>query len=398
MEILILCDYYLPGYKGGGPINTISNLVECLGDEFHFRIVTRDRDYGDHCAYPDVEVNCWQHVGKAEVLYLTPDRIRLGSLCRVLRSIQFDVLYLNSVFSPAFTIRTLVLRRLWLISDVPVVLAVHGTFSPVALQIKAAKKRLYLGLARGLGLYRNLIWHFASEHEREGALPCIVKRLGIAERQSLAVVARPCLAHAARPTTGRRPHAKQAGTLKVVFLSRISRMKNLNGALQMLQRVQGEVQFDIYGPHAEKEDDKFWSECQKYIRLLPSNIKVEYRGVIKSSEVVDILADYDLFLLPTVGENFGHVVLEALLAGCPALISDRTPWRGLATKGVGWDLPLEQPEKFTAVLQECVDMDEQELAKWSRRARAFAQQYFHDKTVLEQTRALFREAVRDYSQ
>ena len=35
-QVLILAGCYLPGIKGGGPIRTIANLVEVLGDEFEF--------------------------------------------------------------------------------------------------------------------------------------------------------------------------------------------------------------------------------------------------------------------------------------------------------------------------------------------------------------------------
>jgi len=46
-RILILTDYYLPGYKGGGPMRTLSTMVDRLGDEYRFRVLTRDRDLGD---------------------------------------------------------------------------------------------------------------------------------------------------------------------------------------------------------------------------------------------------------------------------------------------------------------------------------------------------------------
>jgi glycosyltransferase involved in cell wall biosynthesis len=39
--------------------------------------------------------------------------------------------------------------------------------------------------------------------------------------------------------------------------------------------------------------------------------------------------EYDFFVLPTIGENFGYVFLEALAAGCPLITSDRTPWTTL---------------------------------------------------------------------
>ena len=55
------------------------------------------------------------------------------------------------------------------------------------------------------------------------------------------------------------------------------------------------------------------------------------------------MAANDLFFLPTRGENFGHVIAEALSVGTPVLISDQTPWRKLAAVGLGHDLPLAVP-------------------------------------------------------
>ena len=69
--ILIFTAFYLPGYRGGGPIQTIANMVDCLSDDFDFRIVTSDRDLGDSNSYPNVVVDDWNSVGKAMVFYIS---------------------------------------------------------------------------------------------------------------------------------------------------------------------------------------------------------------------------------------------------------------------------------------------------------------------------------------
>ncbi|RMG75161.1 MAG: glycosyl transferase family 1, partial [Bacteroidetes bacterium] len=93
--------------------------------------------------------------------------------------------------------------------------------------------------------------------------------------------------------------------------------------------------------------------------------------------------------LPTLGENFGHAIFEGLLAGLPVLISDRTPWRGLEAREIGWDLPLEQPEAFVRAIQQAVDMDQETYDRWSRKAWEYARDFKNDPALLEQTRALF---------
>lgn len=393
MEILIFCDFYLPGYKSGGPIKSISNLVHRLGKEFTFRIVTRDRDRGDSCSYPQIDVNRWQQVGQAEVIYLTPDRLSLMALRKIIASTPHDILYLNSFFSPVFAARTLLLRRFGLIRRKPLILAPRGEFARGALDIKAYKKRPYLVMARLMRLYCDVIWHVSSEREQAD----ILRRLALTQRnervQFKMVIAQP-LSSCDTGLAEKRcyPH-KQAGTLRIIFLSRISRMKNLDFALSVLRDVKGSVTLHIYGPFPREDDKNFWSECQQLIHLLPDNIQVKYCGATEANQVVTTLARYDLFFLPTLGENFGHVILEALVAGCPVLISDRTPWRDLEAHGAGWSLPLEQPERFTTVLQSCVDMGAENFA-WARDAAfEYGRQHLENETAVEQNRALFHQAA-----
>jgi glycosyltransferase involved in cell wall biosynthesis len=158
----------------------------------------------------------------------------------------------------------------------------------------------------------------------------------------------------------------------------------------MLRGLKGDVVFDIYGP---LEDGDYWKKCQAIAGSLPRSVQVNYRGTIGHDEVAGVYSRYDLFLFPTHGENFGHVIIEALVAGCPILISDQTPWRGLQNLGVGWDLPLDRPERFTAVLQQCVDMGKDDMRALSQRARAYGLQNAADPEKVRQNRRLFTVAL-----
>src|SRR5262245_4946321 len=67
---LALDNFYLPGYKGGGPVRSLSGLAERLGDDFDFALVTLDRDNADDRPYPGVSPGAWTEVGKVRVLYV----------------------------------------------------------------------------------------------------------------------------------------------------------------------------------------------------------------------------------------------------------------------------------------------------------------------------------------
>ncbi len=382
-KILTSVGYYLPGYKAGGPIRTLANMLDHLGGEFEFKIVTADRDFDDTKPYPGVNIDGWNSVGNAGVFYMSPKKRSLREIKQIFCSTECDVIYLNSFFSPHFTIKPLVLRRLNLIPDKPLIIAPRGEFSPGALGLKSFKKRVYLWAAKAFGLYHGVIWQASSSHE--------VADIRMWFGKEVSVVVAPNLSPMVHSADEPPPKSnKSEGCLKILFLSRISRKKNLGAALKMLSGLKGQIQFDIYGP---MEDKSYWAECQKIISSLPENIEVRYCGSVEHDKVGAVTRDHDIFFFPTLGENFGHVILEALCAGCPVLISDQTLWRDLKEKGVGWDLPLDQPELFREVLQRCVDMNDEEYVKWSERARVYGLQVSQDDKVVEQNRQLFHYAV-----
>ena len=119
-----------------------------------------------------------------------------------------------------------------------------------------------------------------------------------------------------------------------------------------------------------------------------------FHGAVPHDRVAEIFRAHELFVFPTHGENFGHVVLEALVAGCPVLVSDRTPWRGLARYLAGWDLPLDDVAGMRAALQRCVDMDEEEFRTWSLHAAHFGRDASADERPVRWNRALFEQVAR----
>jgi glycosyltransferase involved in cell wall biosynthesis len=382
VRVATLADYYLPGYLGGGALRTIANMADQLAADLDFRVITRDRDLDAKTPYPDLVPGAWASVEGTPVRYLAPGELTLAGLGGAVREARPDVLYLNSCFSPPFTILPLVLRRFGRIPRVPVVVAPRGELSEGALSLKRGKKVAFLRAARAAGLYRGVLWQASSELEAAE----VRRWFGAGARVMVAGDLRE------RPPAPRPPAPKRPGELRAAFLSRITGKKNLAGALEMLAGVRGEVRFTIYGP---AEDAAYWAECQARIATLPPNVRVEHAGPLRPEQVADALAAHHLLLFPTLGENFGHVILEALVAGIPVLTSDRTPWDGLEAAGAGWTVPLEQPERFRALLQAYADAGMEEHARRSAAARAHGEAVARDEAVLEANRALFRRAARE---
>lgn len=390
-RIVILCfiSYYLPGYRSGGPVRTIANFVDHLGDDFDIRIVTRNRDVLDSSPYHGVAVDGWNPVGKASVFYASSKTLSLSGIAKLLRNTHYDVLYLNSFFAFSFTTLPLLARRLALAPSKACVIAPRGEFSVGALELKAQKKLLYMKVAKAIKLYSGLFWQASSELESAD-----IRR----EMEDLAGVPWVAPDLPAIKQFGKRvafPVLRQGSNaaLRIIFLSRISPMKNLDFLLQSLSFVRSLTSLTIYGPLREPD---YWQTCQALMAFLPDNVSVEYEGEVPPSAVLEVFSAYDLFVLPTRGENYGHVVLESLTAGTPVLISDQTQWPSSADGGVQV-LPLGDPMQWALAIDRLAMMGPEDRYGLRSAALNYANQYLEHSNVLEQNRTLFLKAFQSLS-
>lgn len=382
--ILISTGYYLPGHKGGGPVQSIANMVHQLSNEFEFRIVTPDRDFGDTTPYPDIECLTWLPVGAAHVLYLPPGNHIKDFRAAVASLPKVDLLYLNGFFHPKYTIVPLLLHKLRLLKNVPVIVAARGDFSPGIFNIKRYKKLPYTLLARAGRFYSSVTWHATSELE----ILDIRRWFG----SSALVHSAPniTLASFTSNSQGTR-HSKKTGVLRVVFISRIMKKKNLLYAIERLKEVNAEIHFTICGP---LEDDAYWELCKQALTSIPESMTFTYVGSLPHQETMDILREHDVFLLPTLGENFGHAIVEALAHGVPTVISDQTPWLGLEEAKAGYSLNLTNPTNFVNALEHFAAMSQDELARWSAGSRAYIKAAIEKDSPVETTRVMLLSAMR----
>ena len=388
-RILVFADWYLPGHKGGGSVSAISNLIELLGDEFQFYVFTRDRDNTENQAYADILFDQWVQAGKAKVCYAS--KLSLRNILRRIREVEPQIVYLNSFFS-RLTIKTLVLRKFGLLPRSAVVLAPRGEFSPGALELKSFRKWLYRKLMFPLGMYQGLLWQASSGLEEEH-IRCSSGRVGSGRATRILVAPDVPSVSFKSPQFSEQKHGKGPGSVRFVFLSRVSPKKNLPYALELLGSARGDIELDIYGPI---DDRDYWEECQERIRRLPAHVRVHYKGAVAPDEVVRIFSKYHFQILPTLGENFGYVILEAFAGGCPVLISDQTPWRGLSKQGVGWDLPLKDRQPWLEAIQTCVEMDQSTYELFSRRSRCYFEEWMSATPYRVRAVELFEKALEGF--
>jgi glycosyltransferase involved in cell wall biosynthesis len=335
-------------------------------------ILTCDRDHGDTEPYPNIKINDWNQVGNAKVYYVPPKGFTFRTILKLAR--QVDLIYVCGCFND-YAIKTLLLKRVGLINR-PVVVAAMGLFSPMEFRLKYKKKKLFTTTFNILGMFKNIYWSATSEMEiREISQQVKVhNNFFIAEDLPRKVENIPIIKN------------KEEGKLKVVWISRIAPKKNLLGTIQILQRVKSTIEFTIYGPVHVQE---YWNECQDELNKLSSNVTWNYAGNVESEQVIEVLKKHHIFLFPTLGENYGHVIQEALSAGCAVVLSDQTPWQDLEKKGVGYVYPIGALEKFVAAVESYAAMDQEEFQAVSDKALAYAVENSNDKVKNTGYRKIF---------
>lgn len=359
-RILILTGRYLPGYKDGGPVRTLKNLTDSIGDKYKFTICCADRDHGDVKAYDNIKVNDINIVGNTDVFYVRDGKFSFSVIKKLAN--ENDVIYVCGPYN-SYAIKALILNRLNLIKK-PFVLAPMGSFSKGALNIKSTKKKVFLTLFKMLSFFKNVYFSVTSEVEEKE----LKEALKISNKCFIAQDPQRAFDESLTHNLFRRD-----GKLNVVFLSRICEKKNLIGALNILKNVKGEINFHVYGT---MEDESYYNDCLKIVNELPSNVSFEYKGEANSNEVPVIMSKYDVFLFPTLGENFGHVISEALLAGTIPVISNTTPWNDFDEKKCGFVIDLSDIEKFAKTIDELSGMKVDELKAISNNAMKYYQEKY----------------------
>ena len=107
-------------------------------------------------------------------------------------------------------------------------------------------------------------------------------------------------------------------------------------------------------------------------------------------EIDTTLQQYHGLLLPSTGENFGHIIIESMANACVPIISDKTPWRDLTTQNIGFDISLTHPEEFTKTIDQLALMNQATFNNISKNAFNYSQQITDNTTLIKQYQQLFQ--------
>ncbi len=176
MKVLIILDHFFPGYRDGGPVLSIANLIDALHEEYEFTVLTKDRDVGDSAPYPFIEKDAMVTVDKgavnmnagikgdlSSVTVIYANEAAYDTKLIVSNANKADLVYMGGCFTKSA--RILLSSKAKGLVKPPVIVASFGLFDPGAFAIRYKKKKLYMMLTGLMGWYKDIYWSATNETE-----------------------------------------------------------------------------------------------------------------------------------------------------------------------------------------------------------------------------------------
>jgi glycosyltransferase involved in cell wall biosynthesis len=367
-KVLIFIDWFYPAFKAGGPIKSVMNIIKTLANEIDFNVITSNRDADGTIL--SISTNKWLQNESYSICYLDSELGILEFLKN--ENLEYDAVYFNSIFSFKFTILPLYYLKK---SKIKKIVAPRGMLGKGALGIKPIKKKIFLGVSKAL-LFRGITWHTSTLKESQEVKEVFGKKANTYVAQNISTPA-------VKRTISKE--FKIPKELKLIFISRISTKKNLYFLLELLKLMEdlSGLTLDIYGPI---EDQEYWTKCYA---LVEKDKRVQYKGVITPIEINSVLGNYHFFVLPTLHENYGHSIVEALNCGLPVMLSQQTPWRNLKAENIGFDISLSNKSAWMEALRAAYFMGGAEYETMTEACYQYATTHFLSENIIAQNKKLF---------
>lgn len=250
-----------------------------------------------------------------------------------------------------------------LLTHTPFIISPHGSLEPGALKQKFFKKYFARKLFFNFFCSNASAFWACSEKELVSIKSLFVKnRVDIV---SIGVDTPPIEAHlVAKNITNKRK--------VILVISRISPGKGLLNLVRAWNLIRDDNWELIFAGPNEKD---YQRDVEEEIKKLDLTQSFKFPGYVDSQQKDLLYRNSDLFVLPSLSENFGIVVAEAMSYGLPVLTTTETPWghvglaRGCLCVGT-------EPSELSIGLKCMMEISETDRAQMGLASRLFVNEHF----------------------
>lgn len=168
--------------------------------------------------------------------------------------------------------------------------------------------------------------------------------------------------------------------IKLVYVGHIQKPKGIFELLQSIKLLNAsqplKVSCDFYGPVYDEDSANFTRE----VALTKG---ARYGGVLDPEQVIQTIADYDVFVFPTYYKGEGHpgVLIEAMMAGLPIISTRFKSIPDLIQAGYNGLLVTPNSPQELAEAIDALRNDGVLLAKLKEQSRQSGTQYHSDSVI-----------------
>ncbi len=288
-----------------------------------------------------------------------------------------DVVHLHGMWIPA----NVTIGRMAARLGRPLVLSAHGMLDDWSMSIRPTKKAIFLALHGRRMLREAAAVHFCAEGERRQGSRRLPRDNGV-------VI--PLLMDLAAYRESPADPAPD-GRQRITFLSRLHPVKGLDVLMEAVARLaptHPRLELLVAGTG----EPSYERTLHEHARRLGLDDRCRFLGFMGGAEKVRLLAEADLFVVPTLHENFGFVLLESLAAGTAVLTTreaNTSPEILAADAGrVAERTPEAMAEAIAGLLA-----DPAELQAMGRRGRAWVLEAFGGDRGVQRFVDLYRRVA-----
>jgi glycosyltransferase involved in cell wall biosynthesis len=306
--IFIITEYFYPFSDAGGPIRSIEQILGVLGQKSSIKLITSANNHQGNKLPLNTKVNQFinESITDTSIYYSSNSIIGVFKVIQLYLKNRHHTFYINGMFIPRLSLLPALICKNVIIS--PRGMLIYDTFGS-----NSTFKTIYLFIYK-LVVSKNAIWHAT-----DAAEVLDIKRF-FGERANVKLITNIPV----KPFDINLTRQKKVESLKLVYFGLIVQKKGLLSLIQTLKSLSSPISLDIYG---SIKDRSYWEACLQEINFNNSQATFNYLSHANPSESQSILAQYDVFVLLTKGENFGHSIYESLSVGTPVIITDKTPWK-----------------------------------------------------------------------
>ncbi len=242
------------------------------------------------------------------------------------------------------------------------VVSPRGTLSDTAMARSSTIKRFMWPLLASPVLEAASAFHATSIQEY-----CDIRRKGFSQPVAI-------LPNGIDVPVPSNSHSPNHSNRRVLFLGRLHPIKGLDNLLRAWASVQDRFtdwELIIAGP----EDRGGSLAALKYLANELQLRRYTFVGALYGSAKFSAYRDADVYVLPTLSENFAMTIAEALASGTPVITTKGAPWPGLMTEDAGWWIEIGV-EPLVATFSHVLALPREALDAKGRKGREWMKRDF----------------------